>query len=301
MTIPKLLPLSEVDIRDAWKHEAQQFTPWLADNIHFLSDEIGLELELIEMEHAVDEFSVDILAQDSNGDRVVIENQLEASDHRHLGQVLTYLTGTEAKYVIWITRKFRDAHASAVRWLNEHTDERFSFFAVQVSVVRIGNSPFAPRFKIIEKPNDWDTSLRGKTTVAESKFTKLRRRFWNRYLEKYPSSIRQSAHSNIRMPMGSKGEVLLSLYLARNRSGIYLRGPLGSDKENFVAWVAQHEEVLQSDLGPGHWTQSHRHFGYTKEISIHEESRWDELIDWLEERRQYYLEVFNAIESSENN
>ncbi len=127
---------------------------------------------------AVDSFSADILAKDvDTDDRVLIENQLEASDHRHLGQILTYLAGLDAKSVVWIARHFNEAHRSAIRWLNENTDGRFAFFAVRVCVVRIGDSPFAPVFEVVEKPNAWERALGGRARAAETELTRLRQRF----------------------------------------------------------------------------------------------------------------------------
>lgn len=115
--------LSDAPLRDAWPDEARDFTPWLFNNLDFLSDALGMELEATDTEVAVDSFSADIIAKDSRtGDRVLIENQLEASDHRHLGQILTYLAGIEAKSIVWVAREFQEAHRSAIRWLNEHTD-----------------------------------------------------------------------------------------------------------------------------------------------------------------------------------
>ena len=133
MTTTRFTRLSDAAVREAWPDEARDFTPWLFDNIGFLSEALGVELKAISTEAAVDQFSVDIIAEDSRtGGRVLIENQLEASDHRHLGQVLTYLAGINAKSVIWIARDFQEAHRSAVRWLNEHTDDDFAFFAVRL-------------------------------------------------------------------------------------------------------------------------------------------------------------------------
>lgn len=128
MSTTRFTRLSDAELRSAWPDEARDFTPWLFDNIDFLSDALGIELEATEIETAVENFSADIIAKDARtGDRVLIENQLEASDHKHLGQILTYLAGIEAKSIVWVAREFQEAHRSAIRWLNEHTleDSRF--------------------------------------------------------------------------------------------------------------------------------------------------------------------------------
>ena len=191
MTTTHFTRLLDASPRDAWPDEARDFTPWLFDNIDFLSDALGIELEATDTESAVDNFSADIIAKDvRTGDRVLIENQLEASDHKHLGQILTYLAGIEAKSIVWVARQFQEAHRSAIRWLNEHTDDDFAFFAVRVRVVRIGDSPFAPVFEVVEQPNNWERKLGRQAARAESELTRLRRRFWDRYLQRHPGVFR---------------------------------------------------------------------------------------------------------------
>lgn len=118
-------------MREAWPNEATDFTPWLAENLHRLSQVIGVPLELEGTEVAVEGYSADILAKyPADDSRVIIENQLEYTDHTHLGQIMTYLAGLDAKTVVWIAREFRGPHLSAVRWLNTHTTDEFAFFAV---------------------------------------------------------------------------------------------------------------------------------------------------------------------------
>ena len=156
--------LKDVPLREAWPHEANDFTPWLAENLHRLSQVIGVDLELEGTEVSVEGFSADILARiPSDNSMVVIENQLENTDHTHLGQVLTYLAGLEAQTVIWIAREFQGPHLSAIRWLNSHTVDPFAFFAVKVRAVRIGDAPapVAPLFEVLERPNDWDRRVKG--------------------------------------------------------------------------------------------------------------------------------------------
>lgn len=132
--------LTDLPLHDAWRHEATDFTPWLSESIDHLSEVIGIPLELTGTEVAVESFSADILARNPMDDSVVlIENQLETTDHTHLGQIMTYLAGLEAQTVIWIAPQFREPHLSAIRWLSQHTADGFSFFAVKARVVRIGN------------------------------------------------------------------------------------------------------------------------------------------------------------------
>lgn len=300
MTTTRFTQLSDAPIREAWPDEARDFTPWLFDNIDFLSDALGIELKAIATEYAVDNFSVDITAEDSRtGDRVIIENQLEVSDHRHLGQVLTYLAGIKAKSIVWIARDFQEAHRSAVRWLNEHTDDDFAFFAVRLRVVRIEDSPFAPVFDVIEQPNNWDITLRDRTATAESELTRLRRQFWNRYLERHPGVFAPTRDSNVWVPMLSDGEVVLSMYVGSKTSGMFLRGRMGADSEHLAPFMSKHADVLEQALGPNQSTSRGYYYTTWQEIAVQQGTRWDELIDWMEAQRQRYAEVFRTIEESE--
>ena len=145
--------IERVDVRSVWPDEAQDFTPWLAKNLALLGDELGLELELVESEAAVGDFSLDILATDKRTGRpMTIENQMGRSDHQHLGQLLTYAAGHDAGTVVWIASDFREEHRSAVEWLNRGTNEEIDFYAVEISSIRIGDSLPAPLFQTVARP-----------------------------------------------------------------------------------------------------------------------------------------------------
>ncbi|MBX3548773.1 MAG: DUF4268 domain-containing protein [Xanthobacteraceae bacterium] len=151
--------LTPVNLREVWRHEANEFTPWLAlpDNMALLAETLGLgELSVQGTEVPVGNFKIDILAQNLEGDVVVIENQFGATDHTHLGQIMTYVAGREgAATVIWIAESFREEHRAAIDWLNASTIEGFNFFAVEIEALRIGDSLPAPRFNIVGKPNEF--------------------------------------------------------------------------------------------------------------------------------------------------
>ena len=151
-----LANIEQVDLREVWPSEPSDFTPWLADNISALGTALGLELEMRQLEAEVGGYSLDILASDLNRDRpVVIENQLEATDHDHLGKLLTYAAGFDANVVVWLTREFRDEHRQALDWLNQRTGEDTLFFGVVVELWKIDNSRPAPHFNLVAAPNDW--------------------------------------------------------------------------------------------------------------------------------------------------
>lgn len=146
--------------RDVWLTEAGHFTPWLADNLDVLAEEMGLSLTLTATEVSVGDFRLDIRAETADGRVVIIENQLERTDHGHLGQLLAYASGLEAAIVVWVAPSFREDHRRALDWLNERTDEGVSFFGVEVGIVQIAGGPRAPVFDVVARPNDWQKQVK---------------------------------------------------------------------------------------------------------------------------------------------
>lgn len=153
------------DPREVWETEAGDFTPWLADNLDVLAEELGLALTLTGTEVPVGDFRLDIAAQTPDGQLVVIENQLGRTDHSHLGQLLVYASGLEAAAVVWVAPRFREEFRRALDWLNERTDTGVDFFGVEVGVVQIGTGgPRAPVFEVVARPNGWQKSVKGAGT-----------------------------------------------------------------------------------------------------------------------------------------
>jgi len=165
----KLGKIRNLDLRGIWRHEALEFSRWLSEpeNIQYLNDTIGLNLVDIQTEKNVGGFKCDIVCRDEFTDKIVIiENQLETTNHDHLGKIITYASGLEASVIIWIVKNAREEHASAIEWLNNHTDQSVSFFLIQVEIIQIGESEPAPQFKIIEEPNEFNKNM--KKTVRET-------------------------------------------------------------------------------------------------------------------------------------
>ena len=166
----KLHTLEKVNLREIWKHEAHNFTQWLAleDNISLLLDEIGVTAENIVTEDSAGKFNVDITADEvGTGKKIVIENQLEKTDHSHLGQLLTYASSFDACIIVWVVAEIREEHKRAIEWFNEHMRDEISFFLVRTEVYRIGNSEPAVKFNVVVEPNTWSKILRMKGTTEK--------------------------------------------------------------------------------------------------------------------------------------
>lgn len=158
----QLSRLQQVRLREIWKNEAGNFTPWLAqnENISLLADAINLEIEVISKEEAVGPYRADIVCKNLEDDSLVlIENQLESTDHKHLGQLLTYAAGLETFTIIWIAETFTEEHRATLDWLNSITEQNINFFGVEIAVFKIGDSLPAPQFKLVSKPNNWTRNL----------------------------------------------------------------------------------------------------------------------------------------------
>jgi len=184
--------LKRVPLRDVWKHEALDFTRWLEENIDVMNEELGLDLSNVERERAAGSFNVDLIAEDRYGNLVVIENQLEKSDHDHLGKLITYLTALEAKTAVWIVAQHRPEHVKAVAWLNESSSA--DFYLVQVEAVQIGESPPAPLLNLIVGPSDDTRGVKAtKQDLAQRHVERIR--FWEGLLAK--AKEKTSLHANV--------------------------------------------------------------------------------------------------------
>ena len=183
MTAIELSRLESVDLRNVWESEPGEFTPWLAkpENITLLGETLGLELVVESTEAGVGPYRADIVCRDTgynspDGSLVLIENQLGRTDHSHLGQLLTYAAGLDAVSVVWIAQPFTDEHRAALDWLNQKTEQSVSFFGLEIELWKIADSPIAPKFNIVVKPNDWAPSIIIDPGISETKRQQLE--FW---------------------------------------------------------------------------------------------------------------------------
>lgn len=249
--------LKEVSIRDVWPHEQFDFSKWLAqeDNIQELGDTLNLSLTDIETEKFVGSYRCDILGKDElTGKMVLIENQLEPTNHDHLGKIITYASGLDASVVIWIVESARDEHASAIEWLNKHTSDELAFFLVEVHAYTIGDSLPAPYFKIIEQPNDFTKTVKSISKSGDLSGTQeARLDFWtklNDVLEANgkPFNKRKASTDHwYEVAVGtSQGHISIDLVNKEHRVRVGFW--IGDNKELFDS-LYQNREAIESDFG----------------------------------------------------
>jgi hypothetical protein len=249
---------TKVPLREIWKHEAIDFTNWLAqdENLELLADTLGITLVSAQTEVSVGSFSLDILAEDDNGHKIIIENQLEPTNHDHLGKLITYASGLGAETIVWVVSQAREEHAQAITWLNEKTNEDANFFLIEIEAWKIDNSDPAPRFNIISKPNEWakivKQSSSGTNIVSDLKlkqqdfFNSLREIGTERskYVKSWQTPRPQHWY-NIRIG-SSKAKLAALINSKDNYVGVELY--VHDDKELFTNLLSQKEQI-ESRLG----------------------------------------------------
>ena len=302
----KLARLEKVDLRDQWKDEAKDFTPWLAEpeNIEILSEAIGMDLEVIGKEEKVGSFSADILCKDINTNRnVVIENQLEQTDHTHLGQVITYCAGLEASTFIWISSQVREEHRAAVDWLNAITSDDYQFFAIEVQLFRIGDSPVAPNFKIVAKPNGWTKNVRKQVSDELSDTEKLKLEYWEEY-RKYVKEFnpqRPLPQHWTNVATGTSG-IWLSVCVGRGKTNIAvdLIIQTSNTKEVFDKLYEAGNEKSKDKIGGNiQWLRmddkKSSYVSLETKGDYHDRNDWQRQFEWLYETTVKFLKFFKPL------
>ena len=285
--------LKEVCVRAVWKHEARDFTRWLANNLDRLSEVLDIELELEEREKYVGANRADIVARVfSKGTQVLIENQLERSDLRHLGQILAYLAGLEAHIVIWIAPSFRDAHLSAIRWLNQNTSEPFAFFAVSVKAFQIGCSPYAPCFRVLESPAEWDQMAKN---IQESvELHKFYRDFWAHCAAKWPKTLgltKGYARGRFRRWI-RESDLKVALYVLEDRVRVYVTGNRDEPDDVVFSRIQPFRPLLIDSLRDSSFLPGDNPRCTTEFFAdTRDRNNWDALADWLDRQRKKYESV----------
>ena len=302
----KLGKFIKVNLREIWKHEALDFTQWLAqdENLELLSQELGIELMSARTEVKVGQFAVDILAFDDNENRVIIENQLEQTNHDHLGKIITYAAGLQAETIIWIVSKAREEHQLAVSWLNENTNEKLNCFLIEIEAWQIDDSAPAPRFNILAKPNNWVKTLRSGTDKISE--TKLQQQdFWDKVKEygemnakvvKSWQKARPQHWYNISIGT-SKAHLALTLNSVKNQIGLELHIP---DNKDLFQKLFTKKEMIESQLGYKlDWQElpdkKASRVIITKVADFRDESQQDNIIKWAVEKADEFTRVFKKL------
>jgi hypothetical protein len=318
MSTTNLGRLQRVDLRKAWTSESSDFTPWLAkeENLKLLGEAIEMDLELESQEKEVGPFRADILCKDTaTDDWVLIENQLERTDHTHLGQLLTYAAGLNAVTIVWIAERFTEEHRATLDWLNERTDEKINFFGLEIELWRIGDSPIAPKFNVISEPNDWSRTVQQAASHGGqvSEHQQLQLRFWTAfkdYMESERSFVRCQSPSPrhwMSHAIGRSGVHLNSIASywssVTNKKGpeirveLYLSG--ANAKEDYAALEAQKDSIEMALGFPLAW---HNPEGKAacrlyvrQDADFFEEGLWPKHFEWLRQRLETMHKVFAPI------
>ena len=250
--------IRRVTLREVWRHEALDFTTWLEHNSDVLSEALGVTIENVERERSAGSFSVDLVGEDAVGNAVVIENQLERSDHDHLGKLITYLAAFEAKTAIWIVSDPRPEHVGAITWLNESVAA--NFFLVKVEAIRIGDSPAAPLLTLITGPSA-ETRQVGVQKQERAERHDFRQAFWAGLLER--ARGQRHPHSGVSpgtdswLSAGSGKSGVHFTYTIRQHDSavqIIIEGPDGeANARIFEALLDEREEIEAEFGGPLEW------------------------------------------------
>lgn len=313
--------LERVDLREVWKGEALDFTPWLAhvDNIALLGESIGLELEVESTESGVGPYRADILCKDTASSQwVLIENQLERTNHIHLGQLLTYAAGLDAATVVWVARQFTDEHRAALDWLNEITDSRLNFFGLEVELWRIGSSDVAPKFNVVSQPNDWRATVKKTVGDDESVLSggrQLHLEFWTQFrqfMEERNSPVRVGKPSADPWKSFSLGRTRFALIavnrIIRGNSAVYLQIQAPNAKPHFHLIKQKYDHEVLTALGPNvEWRElperAESQIVARRDSTMSDRSTWPELNAWfagtLESMNTLFRPIVATLDASE--
>lgn len=299
----KLGKLVQVDLREIWPNEEYDFSNWLAEqhNLTLLGDEIGIPIRLLEKEAGVGKYSVDILAEEEgSGRKIIIENQLERTNHDHLGKIITYAAGHHAGVVIWVFKDITEEHRNAVDWLNENTGEDCLFFGVRVEAWRIGSSDPAPKFQVVCRPNEWAKVVKRSTEkdLGETDLKKLD--FWTKLksyaVEKGSSLFRQTPSPQhwYNIAIGSS-EAHIGLTINTRTKSLGCELYIDDNKPLFE-YLKLHDKEIRSQLnGDVEWIEANKACRVVQrksDAAIEDDSLVEASFEWLIDRATAFHKVF---------
>lgn len=303
--------LVEVDLRQVWSNEAAVFTPWLAQNPECLSEALGMDLELYGTEVPVGPFSADVVLVDASTDqRVIVENFLEATDHDHLGKLITYASGLDGSYAVLVARTFRPEHRSALKWLNDISTSDAGFFGIEVHAVRIGDSPPAVHLEVVVEPDDWQRQARERVSGQLSEAQARHLEWWSEFLpllqETHPGwgSVSKPPKVNrLKLPSGrSRVRYGVSFSWPAGASGyrlcveLYLR-----DSATWWPFLEQHRDGIDRELGPElAWeplegAKASRIAVYLDDVDPDERAAWPSYRSWAIGKLSKFREALQPI------
>lgn len=301
--MPELGKIERVeDLRKIWSNEARDFTVWLArdENLTMLGEAVGIDINLEERESPVGNFSVDLFAtEEGTGRKIIIENQLEDTNHDHLGKIITYAAGKEASVIIWIVKRARDEHRQAVEWLNQHTDENIGFFLLEIELWKINGSVPAPRFNVVERPNDWAKAMKASEGLSDTKKTNLE--YWEAF-KKYAfnkTEFKKNFSERKAYPQGwydlSVGNrhchITLTATMTKNRLAAQIY--ISKNKDLYSHFLGQKiaiEEFLGEEIS-WHEASIDAVFGYDTYNADFNTENWDKYFEWYCEKAIKLREV----------
>lgn len=280
------------DLRSIWPHEALNFTPWVAENVDLLADAVGLDITVDETESSVGDFNVDIYASETGTDRkIIIENQLEDTDHDHLGKLITYASGKGADVLIWVVKHAREEHKAAVEWLNNHTDDKIGFFLCEIKLFQIGDSQIAPSFTVVERPNDWTKEIRKKASANPTQQQRLE--YWQAFNDYAFSDANFSRIFNKRKPttdhwmdfsIGSSA-CHIAVSQIQKRKAVDVELYINDDKELFKSLFAHKDEIEKNMEMELEWKELPERKAsrilIEKTVDLDDRATWPEQFDYI--------------------
>jgi len=294
MSNTQIQKIIKVPLREIWPKEDRDFTKWLEESIDFLNEAIGLNISIESREEKVGPYKLDLFGEDGFGNKVIIENQLEPTDHTHLGQIITYLTNLDAKIAIWIAKKPTEEHARAIAWLNETTPDDISFYLIQVEAIRIGNkSAAAPLFTVIERPTIENKQI-GSEKKQYAQRHIIREKFWTQFLDEINKTnslfknVNPSTESWIGIGIGRAG-INLNVQISKKyaRSEIYInRGSQEKNKKAFDYFKKQKNKIEKIFKGKLIWSRMDNNVTSVirhqlDDVNVFNENDWPKMIKFL--------------------
>lgn len=295
--------LEKVDLRKCWEHEALAFTPWLAadENIQLLSNAIGIPLEVVKQEVAVGPYSADILCRVPTTDHfVLIENQLEQTDHSHLGQLLTYAAGLEAVTIIWIAARFTEEHRAALDWLNRMTHEGVNFFGIEIELWKIGDSPAAPRFNIVSNPNEWAKQVASASKAGDaglSPTAKQNLAYWesfNQLVDAQGTKIRpvKPSKDNYQVYGTGNGKLLLEAIIGFKDGWVGSR--LSFNDKSLYPLLLSERDAIEAAAGCAfEWVEGSGRVVLRQSVDLSNPQAWPEIQAWHLHALEAMIEQFS--------